>query len=292
MVSGKQIKRPMAKQSNSYLGGFSGRLGPAVGYMWNGKWCLRSRPAQVRNPRSDKQLASRALFAQAVQLAARFARAVNLGLTAPARAEGMTAYNLFVRLNQQAFSLDEGALEVDYTQLALSMGPVAPVAFDSLSTEAGNVLRATFEKNPLHLSSKHYDAVYLYVYCPANQQGFLTLPVNRREERVGVVLPTYFAGREVHVYGFVQDDLGRCSASQYVGSVVVGTTADGAAEHGEIQVVAPSATATAEAAAEPAADVAGPAADAAAPAVDDTRRRDSRAAAPPDPPDPNQLSLW
>lgn len=29
----------MAKQTAGYLSGFSGKLGTAVGYMWNEKWC-------------------------------------------------------------------------------------------------------------------------------------------------------------------------------------------------------------------------------------------------------------
>ena len=273
----------MAKQGNGYLGGYSGRLGPAVGYLWNGKWCLRSLPRQVRNPRSDKQMTSRALFSQEVQLASRFSRAVNLGLTAAARAEGMTAYNLFVRLNQQAFGLDEGTLQVDYTQLTLSVGPVAPVGFESLSSEAGNVLRVTFVKNPLHLRSNHFDAVYLFVFCPENRQGYLTLPVNRRDEEIGVVLPDFFAGREVQVYGFVQDDLGRCSMSQYIGSALVG---EGVAEHRQVVVAQTENAESQETQEMP--DL---------PARRDRfyskkSQRDVRPAPPPDPPDPNQLSLW
>ena len=45
----------MAKQSGGYLGGFSGKLGTAVGYMWNGKWCLRAHNPMVRNPRTEAQ---------------------------------------------------------------------------------------------------------------------------------------------------------------------------------------------------------------------------------------------
>ena len=58
----------MAKQSEGYLGGFSGRLGPAVGYMWNGKWCLRSHQQFVHNPRTAAQVEHRELFKQQVQL--------------------------------------------------------------------------------------------------------------------------------------------------------------------------------------------------------------------------------
>ena len=95
----------MAKQYVSSMGGFSGRLGQVVGYQWNGRWCLRVRPAVVRNPRTALQQASRARFSGGVQLAARMRWAVMEGLRTVARQNGMTAYNAFCSLNQHAFSM-------------------------------------------------------------------------------------------------------------------------------------------------------------------------------------------
>ena len=75
----------MAKIGNGYMGGFSGTMGPTVGYVWNGKWCLRSKPGIVHNPRTDKQMAHRAMFKQEVQLASRLRRPVLTGLSADGR---------------------------------------------------------------------------------------------------------------------------------------------------------------------------------------------------------------
>ena len=207
----------MAKQDSGYLGGFRGKLGPAVGYLWNGKWCLRSRPGQVRNPRTERQMEQRSLFSQQVQLAARLRQALVVGLTGPAREIGMTAYNLFVSINQPAFSLEGDELQVDYPLLQLSAGPVAPVAFGMPHVDEHNTLTVSFEKNPLHLRADQFDRVMLYVYCPAVGRGILTLPVYRRSENISAALPDSFAGQELHVYGFVQDEQGRCSQTLYAG---------------------------------------------------------------------------
>ena len=272
----------MAKQGNGYLGGFSGKLGPAVGYMWNGKWCVRARPQQVRNPRSAKQMESRLLFKQEVQLAASMGRAVGIGLTPAARAAGMTAYNLFVSVNQQAFSLEEGALAVDYSLLTVSAGPVAPVAFGTPAAEAGNVLRVSFEKNPMHLRANKFDRVHLYVYCPEIAKGYLALAVYRMDGEVAAVLPAYFADREVVVYGFVQDEQGRCSVSQFVGAVTLTPErSEGVVAETVVETAAEVAVATAPQAA---ADV-----------VAQPMETGAAAAAPvEDPPNDNplQLSLW
>ncbi len=207
----------MAKQYGSYLGGFSGKLGPAIGYMWNGRWCMRSRPAQVHNPRTEAQVAHRTAFKGEVQLAARMRWAVMQGLTASARELGMTAYNLFVSLNQPAFSLEAGQLVVDWSRLQLSVGPVAPVQGGEVSVHEGNVLSVSFEKNPLHAPASAYDSVRLYAYSPSTGLGYLTAPVYRRSQRIEALLPDEMAGSEVHLYLMVQDEAGRCSTTAYAG---------------------------------------------------------------------------
>lgn len=216
----------MAKLGEGYLGGFSGRLGPAVGYLWNGKWCLRSRPGAVHNPRTEAQVLHRQLFKQEVQLAARMRWAVNTCLTTEARAFGMTAYNLFVSLNQPCFGQEAGALTVDWSRLRLSTGPVAPVAFARPEWSADNVLSVDFEKNPLHLRASQHDRVHLYIYAPALEQGYLAAPVYRAARRVAASLPDAFAGCEVQVYGMVQDEQGRWSETIYAGSLTLDETAD------------------------------------------------------------------
>ena len=209
----------MAKQDTGFLGGFSGRLGPAVGYQWNGKWCLRARPVAVRNPRTEAQVRHRQLFKQQVQLAAQMQWAVKTSLTALAREAGMTAYNLFVSLNQPCFGEHEGRLEVDWSGLRLSTGPVAPVGFGAARWSADGVLEAEFEKNPLHLSAGARDHVYLYVHVPSLGAGYLAAPVYRTARRVAVCLPEAFAGCEAQLYGMVQNEQGLWSETQYIGAL-------------------------------------------------------------------------
>ncbi len=209
----------MAKQHGSYLVGFSGRLGPAIGYMWNGRWCLRSRPAHVHNPRSAAQVAHRTLFKAEVQLAARLRWALTTTLTAQARAAGMTAFNLFVSMNQPCFALADSEFCVDWEHLQLSLGPVAPVALTAAARTADNRLSVSFERNPLGVACRSHDLVYLYVYCPEADEGCLAAPVYRRAQRVEVLLPDAMQGREVVLYAMVQDEAGRWSPTAWGGAL-------------------------------------------------------------------------
>ena len=220
----------MAKQTEGFLGGFNGKLGPVVGYRWKGLWCMRSQSRFVKNPRTEAQQAHRALFKAEVQLAGRMRWAVNIGLKLPADDMNMTALNLFVKANQQAFSDVDGALKVDYAALQVSGGPVAPVALTEASVDGDNVLNVKFEKNPLRRSCSMYDNVYFWIYSEELEQGYLSNAVYRRMQKASVALPdAFFAGggaagegaaggtQALHVYAFVQDAQGHCSETAYAG---------------------------------------------------------------------------
>ena len=112
---------------------------------------------------------------------------------------------------------EQTCLKVDWGRLVLSEGPVAPVAFGAPEVADGTTLVVPFERNPLHVRADNYDRVYIYVYCPEIERGFFSAPVYRREQRLAVVLPEDFAGREVQVWGMVQDAAGRWSQTLYIG---------------------------------------------------------------------------
>ena len=208
----------MAKQSGSYLSGFSGKLGTAVGYMWNGKWCLRAHNPMVRNPRTEAQTEHRELFKQEVQLAAKMRQAVVKSMTALAREAGMTSYNLFVKVNQPAFGVDEGRLTVDYSALRLSMGDVPQVDLKEMSWTDDDVLSVSFRPG----GGRSLDYVYLYVYVPGREQGFLSAPVYRYQKHISLMTSSYFAGYEAQVYLMAMSEDGRWSESLYCGAIQQG----------------------------------------------------------------------
>ena len=240
----------MARQTAGFMGGFHGRLGPAVGYMWRGQWCVRAYNPAPRNPRTPEQVAHREMFKREVQLAASMSWAVNMGFKELAYEMHMTSYNLFVHLNQHAFSLVErdrsganqhafslverdrsganqpneggaGVFTVDYSALRLCSGPVAGVAFGAPVWDEDNVLTVSFDNDGSGLRADRYDNVYLYAYCPDRESGFMASPVYRRAKKVSVALPDSFAGHEVHLYGMVCSADGMWSETVYAGCVTV-----------------------------------------------------------------------
>ena len=207
----------MAKQMAGILGGYSGKVGPVVGYVWNGKPCVRACPQWVKNPRTAAQMEHRKMFKQEVQLAAKMSWAVGTTMRDEARANGMTAYNLFVKLNQHAFGMEDERLTVDYSSLILSVGNVASVSVKSMEWTSDNVLDVRYERG----TGSSFDHLYLYAYIPDLEQGFLAAPAYRRDKRVALALPDYYAGHTAHVYLMVQTADGRWCNSVYAGEIAL-----------------------------------------------------------------------
>jgi len=138
--------------------------------------------------------------------------AVTTTMTQLARENGMTSYNLFVSVNQPAFSLEGGVMQVDYSRLMLSLGDVPTVGAATAAWTAENVLEVSFERG----TGRAFDQVQAYVYVPELGEGYLSAPVYRRDRHIAMALPDRFAGHEAHVYLMAQGADGRWSESVYV----------------------------------------------------------------------------
>lgn len=206
----------MARIDEGILGGFSGRVGMVVGYRWRGRWCMRAH-VEGRNPRTARQQAHRRQFGQQVRLAGHFNWLLRETMQEESLQRHMTPCNLFVHSNQHAFGEADGGLSVQWEQLVLATGPVAPVAFTQIEITDRTTLTLSFERNPLRLRANGYDRVSVFVYSPVLEQGFWSAPVYRRAGRLAVALPDLFAGEEVQLWGLVQDREGRWADSLYIG---------------------------------------------------------------------------
>jgi hypothetical protein len=212
----------MAKQRFGINDAYRGTVGTVIGYEWRGKWCLRSKPVFVKNPRTEAQQMNRDLFREAVRFAGRMTSVLRLSLRTSALDRGMTECNRMVQLNHSCFAFgDEGELVVNYGALVVAEGPVAPVAFSTLELQEGCV-KGTFERNPLHARADSEDEVLVLAMCPEAGDYCLSAPTLRRRQKVAFCLPDEWEGKEVHFYSFVRDYLGRASESQYLGSLMDG----------------------------------------------------------------------
>lgn len=213
----------MGKLSQGILGAVSGRVGPVVAYECNGRVIVRSAPTEIHNPRTPRQQAGRGLFGAASRLARGMRAALEVGLRGAGAALHMSARNLFIRINRQSISLEDGEAEVDYSRVQVAQGALPGVAFGEVRRE-GRHIEVAFATTPTDNAdeppehpAKATDYVYLYAYAPRWGEGTLSTPAQRYEGHVALELPTCFEGCEVQLYGFVWDRRGEASPSEWLG---------------------------------------------------------------------------
>ncbi len=207
----------MGKQLGGINGPFVGRVGNAVGYMWRGQWCVRALPREFHDAKTERQLEQRELFKASVGFAGRLKDILRIGFELPALKVHKTVCNYFLMVNKGRFVMDGETLVADYEHLRLSEGPVAPVAFTGVheGTLPQEII-LDFEKNPEHRNCNGNDRVYVAAINASRCEAVLSLPVYRRMGSITLSLPSYWESDEVHLYGFVQDNAGRCSESVYI----------------------------------------------------------------------------
>ena len=205
----------MAKQRFGINDAYRGAVGTVIGYEWRGRWCLRSRPRHVRNPRTEKQQLNRLLFKQMVQLAGVMKGVLRVGMHRSSLALHMTECNLFVKSNKECFSLDsEGRMAVDWENVVVSDGPLAAPEFTGAQA-SGDTVEFRFGGE-----GDGDDEVYVYAYCPEMGEGVLAAAAWRRTGTVRLTLPEEWQDKAVHFYGFAVDYEGVASDTAYIGEML------------------------------------------------------------------------
>ena len=205
----------MARQRYGIMDGYRGTVGPVIGYMWRGRWCLRARPTHVHNPCTEPQQRNRERFRQTVLLASRMKEALRVGMHAASMAAGMTECNLFCRLNSGLVSAEGGSMTVDHARQQLSCGPVAGVAVEAVEADGEGAIALTFSSE----GGSGADRVRVYAWCEEREECLLAADVARREGAASVALPEGWRGCTAHLYLFATDYRGRASATAYGGRV-------------------------------------------------------------------------
>lgn len=207
----------MAKISQGIMGAFNGTVGPVVGYEWKGRSCMRGRVAP-RNPRTECQQRGRSVFGIASHLWGRMRSAAEIGLRGQAQVLQISETNLFVRLNRQCISIEDGEVEIAYSQLRLAEGALAGVVFAEPSVAEGARVGVDFSPEVGHAGCSD-DYVFLFAYAPMADEGRLSMPVKRSGGHVELLLPEHWHGGAVYLYGFAWDRALAASASTYIGSL-------------------------------------------------------------------------
>lgn len=197
----------MSKNANGYMGVQVGKLGPAVGFMWKGRNVYRAYNPFVKNPNTEKQQLHRAIFKTIADLSNRFAVAINHGYKQKANNEHTTTRGLFLKDNMpfvHANTVD--SVTIDYADLIVARGSMHCPRFGTPQFDTPQHVDVSFNTDLLGCSTAD-DKIAVFVYCPDAKAGILSplsgaSMVKRSAGSVSVVVPAYWSGMKVYVWGF------------------------------------------------------------------------------------------
>lgn len=216
----------MALYKNGILGAYRNKVGTVVGRIWRGRDVVAAMPKSMHNPNTDPQKKIRSRFAVIGRLAASFLNALNIGLHNIYMKRQSTAIGEFVRLNWDAVTAAGETVTIDYSSVKIAKGNLVGVMFGTADFDTPQQVEVSFESNEEADGTSLDDKVYLLVYCPDADAAILSAPVKRSAHSVSLMVPAYWGGMKVHLWGFAQGDgmtnKGKISNSTYIGSGNIG----------------------------------------------------------------------
>ena len=228
----------MSKTSKNILGDQRGKIGKVVGKVVDGVQMYSALADVVSNPRTAKQIAHRARFAEVIALGKAMKGAVKIGYHELAAKKKLTsAFNIFVKsnINKVSYDTETATVTVDYAHITVADGDVPAVLFNGVSFAESRQVTVTYTGQSDIPGANDDDNVYAVVYSPALDRSMMGIGT-RAAGTLTVSLPTEWANEEVYVWGFVRTSVewtrqietygitimpGGCSPSAYIGTGTV-----------------------------------------------------------------------
>jgi len=213
----------MGTFEKGFMGGFSGKVGPAVGSAWKNLSVLRSRPPRKRRGQpSDSQLERQAKFTVIANFLHPLTDLLNRTYKKSASGE-MSGYNKALSVNSEFLTGTSPDFTVDYAKVLLSKGVLLDATSAVVTSNAAGKLVFTWTDTSASDSKALIsDMVFVAAYNPDSGRWIFVEKAAARNAGSFTLDVTNFSGKPVHTYvGVLSADRTRVSTSQYTGSVTI-----------------------------------------------------------------------
>jgi len=212
----------MGRINQGILGGFSGKVGTVIGSSWKGITFMRARAVNVKNPRTEKQVAQRTKFALTVRFLKPMTYLLRVGFKL--YEQGQTAFNAAMSYTlAHAITGTYPDYSIDPSKVLISCGGLPPATSASVTATDSNI-EFKWADNSGAGSARQTDMALIAIVNPA--KGEAITYVEDAERMTGsqtVPLWGHWSGDVVHTYlGFVSEDGKEVSNSLYLGQITVG----------------------------------------------------------------------
>lgn len=226
----------MAIYDAGYLSPIKNKLGNAVGRRWRNLNVLAVYNGSPRNPRTSAQMLQRRLLSAMSELSAGFAMSSMLGFRNRCAGTKVFPRAMFIKKNFGVAHVDGGgSISYDYADIVVSQGSVGNVNFGAPSFDDPLTAHVGFDAGAVgtYPSAVQNDCkVRVVVYCADTKQSIMSPATALSAGGVDVVVPAYWNGMTVRLYGFVEYtgqgaseyglEVGECSNSVFIGQGNIG----------------------------------------------------------------------
>jgi hypothetical protein len=210
----------MGTFEKGYLGGFSGKVGTAVGSSWKGLNVLRSNPPRKRRGQpTELQLERQAKFSVITSFLQPLTDLLNQTYNKSAAAN-MSGFNKAFSVNNEAITGVYPAFAVDYPKVLLSKGVLPSATAPSAASAVAGKLAFTWTDNSGISNALISDLAFVAVYNEELKHWIYVQKAATRNAGTYTLDVTPFSGKPVQTYiGFMSADRKKVSSSLYTGQV-------------------------------------------------------------------------
>lgn len=194
------------------LGGFSGKVGPIVGFRWKSKYYIRARAAKVSNPRTPRQQEQRGKFATAFSFLKTMKPFIRMGYKE--FTQDKSAFNAAMSYTLKRAVAGSGKdITIDFNRALVSMGTLMPV-FEGTAMQEKDKMSFNWQNNSGTGNAEDTDIAMLLVYNKDKEMALYDTEAALRSDSHGELpLPVDWQGDELIAYlSFCSTD-GSCVAN-------------------------------------------------------------------------------
>ena len=181
------------------LGGFSGKVGPIVGFRWKSNYYIRARAAKVSNPRTPKQQEQRGKFATAFSFLKAIKPFIRIGYKE--LTQDKSAFNSAMSYTLKRAVTGSGKeIRIDFNRVLVSMGTLMPV-FEGTATQDGNKMHFNWQDNSGTGNAEDTDIAMLLIYNKDKETAvYDTKTALRSSQHAELQLPSDWQDDELIAY--------------------------------------------------------------------------------------------
>lgn len=219
----------MGTINQGILGGFSGKVGPIVGFRWKSKYYIRARAAKVSNPRTPKQQEQRGKFATAFNFLKDIKPFIRIGYKEFTKER--SAFNSAMSyMLKRAVTGDGKDVKIDFNRVLVSTGSLMPV-FEGTATQNRDKMYFDWQDNSGMGNAESADIAMLLVYNKDKETAVYNTEATLRSDRhAELALPNDWERDEVIAYLSFRSADGSCVANSVCLPVSVIPTPEDEAE--------------------------------------------------------------